>query len=135
MLESVELLSLEVPCNRDAPGKVRRALARDDRLGRLRDDGILVASELVANAVLHSGCETDHTLQVRARLHDESLLISVHDPGLSGHGAVRRHDHDARPGGWGLQIVEQLARCWGAERPDGYRVWAELTVPGMNAPA
>jgi hypothetical protein len=27
-----------------------------------------------------------------------------------------------------LRIVEQLAQRWGSERPDGYRVWAELAV-------
>jgi anti-sigma regulatory factor (Ser/Thr protein kinase) len=96
------------------------------------DDGLLVASELVTNAVRHSGCEPDHRLRVDVKLGQDRLLISVHDPGLSGRGARPRFDvgesDSPEPGGWGLRIVEQIARRWGAERPDGYRVWAELAL-------
>jgi anti-sigma regulatory factor (Ser/Thr protein kinase) len=129
MNESVELLSLDLPCDADAPGVVRRALREITRLGPCLPDGTLVASELVANAVLHSGCRIDQRIRVRANLDRDRLLISVHDPGLSGGHAAPGSPSDSRAGGRGLQIVDQLARRWGAERPGGYRVWAELECP------
>lgn len=89
---------------------------------------MLVASELVTNAVLHSGCASDHRLKVRATLQRDRLLISVHDPGISGASVQPRRPEHSALGGWGLQIAEQLAERWGSERPDGYRVWAELAV-------
>jgi serine/threonine-protein kinase RsbW len=128
MSDSVDLLSLTVPCNRDAPAAVRQALGQIPRLGCLLDDGLLVASELVTNAVLHSGCAIDHVIRVRASLSEDHLLISVHDPGLSGQEATPRSPAQLGVGGFGLQIVDRLALRWGAERPDGYWVWAELAT-------
>ncbi len=123
-----ELLSLDIPCDRHAPAAVRDALGEVHDGGWQLDDGLLVASELVTNAVRHSGCEPDHTLQVSVDLARDALRISVHDPGLSRRRAQPRTSEATEPGGWGLRIVEQLATRWGAERPDGYRVWAEIPV-------
>ena len=128
MLDTTELLSLDIPCDRHAPAIVRDALGEvHDGVWSL-DDGLLVASELVTNAVRHSGCEGNHTLQVSVGLAEAGLRISVHDPGLSKRSAEPRTGGPLEPGGWGLRIIEQLATRWGAERPDGYRVWAELPV-------
>ncbi|MGH2870739.1 MAG: ATP-binding protein [Solirubrobacteraceae bacterium] len=90
-------------------------------------DAMLVASELVTNAVLHSGCGEDHQLQVRVGIREERLLIAVLDPGLSGGDARVRENPTF--GGFGLQIVDQLADKWGSERTHGYRVWAEVALP------
>ncbi len=123
-----ELLSLDIPCDRYAPAAVRDALSEiHDGVWSL-DDGRLVASELVTNAVRHSGCEPGHTLQVSVDLAEDGLVISVCDPGISKRDARPRAGEDMEPGGWGLRIIEQLATRWGADRPDGYRVWAELPV-------
>lgn len=129
MSSKVEVLSLDVPCDRDAPGTVRQALLDLESLGWMLGDVMLVASELVTNAVLHSGCLDEHVLRVRACLNDSHIKISVWDPGLSGGNAqVVGDDGDA--GGWGLMIVEQLAANWGAQRSDGYQVWAEMPLSG-----
>jgi anti-sigma regulatory factor (Ser/Thr protein kinase) len=122
-----DLLALEVPCDHDAPAVVRKALAAIDG-GLPVEDGILVASELVSNAVMHSGCTADHDLTIRATVQQDRLVISVHDPGQSGESATPRRADVSEPGGLGLRIVEQLSHRWGAERPDGYLVWAELPV-------
>ena len=128
MRTSAEVLSVEVPCDRDAPGTVRQALLDVDSVGWVVGDVMLVASELVTNAVLHSGCLDEHLLRVRACLDDGHIRLSVCDPGLSASNArvVRTTDDEA--GGWGLRIVEQLAAEWGAERGDGYRVWARVPL-------
>jgi anti-sigma regulatory factor (Ser/Thr protein kinase) len=130
MPESIqEILSLDVPCDRAAPGVVRHRLSRVQALGsRVRSDVMLVASELVTNAVVHSGCLRDQMLKVRASLSRDEVTISVHEPGRPGPRASGRFSEDFEGSGAGLQIIDQLAARWGAERGDGYRVWAKLAL-------
>lgn len=126
MLEPTsESLRVAVPCDPRAPAVVRDVLERSQEdAGWVLGDAKLVASELVTNAVLHSGCSADQTLEVRVDVWAERLRISVRDPGRSGRDAEVRSGESV--GGWGLQIVEQLAERWGSERAEGYRVWAEI---------
>ena len=91
-------------------------------------DVILIASELVSNAVLHSGCTSADTLAVQVDRTGDRLVVSVADPGLSGRTAAVAVAEQRAAGGLGLWIVEQVARAWGAERTQGYRVWAELSL-------
>jgi anti-sigma regulatory factor (Ser/Thr protein kinase) len=123
------LMALTVPCAPTASAAVREQLSRLDGLGWVLGDVMLVASELVNNAVVHSGGLPHHDLQVCACRHAEHLTISVRDPGLSGGSAGRMPPSAEKAGGWGLRIVEQLCERWGEERRDGYRVWAEINVP------
>jgi anti-sigma regulatory factor (Ser/Thr protein kinase) len=89
---------------------------------------MLLASELVTNAVRHSLCAEDEFLTVRIT-GDGRFRIAVLDPGASGESAEIA-DRPIELGGLGLKVVEQLAATWGTERrDDGYRVWAELEVP------
>ncbi len=125
---ATNLLSLDLPCAPDAPATVRAALRSTGSASSANDDVMLVASELVTNAVVHSGCGAGHVLNVRVSKRSERVLISVHDPGVSDRQATLRPADDSGVGGWGLRLVEQLSERWGAERPDGYRVWAEVTV-------
>jgi len=120
-----DLIRLEVRCNSDAPGLAREAV--DEALGGcpVRQNARLVASELVTNAVRYSGCSPEQLIELRANVQDGALTISVSDPCISGQQAHLRDD-DA--GGYGLRIVDRLARRWGAEHPDGQRVWAELPL-------
>lgn len=126
MIFDADVLSCEVPCDRQAALAVRAALAQVHDGGWPLDDGLLIATELVGNAVRHSGCAEAHQLQVDVGLCDGNLLISVHDPGLSGQVAEPVRTELSGPGGWGLRVIEKLSLRWGTERPDGYRVWAEL---------
>jgi anti-sigma regulatory factor (Ser/Thr protein kinase) len=118
---------MEVPGDEDAPGTVRDALDRSTDIGWVLGDVLLVASELVTNAVLHSGCSENHRIHVDVRRESEQLMIVVRDPGLSRAEAEQRQRQTA--GGWGLVIVDQLAQRSGTERTDGYCVWAEVALP------
>jgi two-component sensor histidine kinase len=89
---------------------------------------MLVATELVSNAVQHSLCSEDEFLTVRVT-RNSRLRIAVLDPGASDQSAEVA-DRPIELGGLGLKVVQQLAATWGTERPDdGYRVWAELELP------
>jgi anti-sigma regulatory factor (Ser/Thr protein kinase) len=116
---------LNIVCAKHAPAFVRAALSKIRELDAVRDNLILVASELVTNAVKHSGGSPADTIQVRAVLRRGNVLISVNDPGLSNDTPRMRHADVARASGHGLRIVNQLARRWGVERDRGHRVWAE----------
>jgi anti-sigma regulatory factor (Ser/Thr protein kinase) len=126
-------LNLELPCDRHAPATVRDALREVDDLGWLVGDAMLVASELVSNAVVHSGARSNELLDVHVELGQDRLLISVRDPGRSGRIAKPRPADDVF-GGLGLRLVQQLSKRWGSERSNGQRVWAELSVPAEGSP-
>ncbi len=126
---SPELLHLRVLCNSDAPCVVRNAVDHVDGIAAIRENARLVASELVTNAVLHSGCLSSQTIEVDLTLEGECLLISVDDPCVAGQTAhIRTDNDDPMRGGFGLRIVEQLARAWGAAHDNGHRVWAEIAL-------
>jgi serine/threonine-protein kinase RsbW len=105
---------------------VRRAIASHLAGCPATDDAVLVASELAANAILHSrsraGCFT-----VRIELHRDHVRIETEDLG----GPWRRRQPDGRP--HGLDMVEALTGPdgWGTETTtDGGRlVWARLDLP------
>ena len=123
-----DVLALEVRCNLAAPSRVRRALSKLEGVGWKLGDAMLIATELVTNALRHSACRERDSIRVHVRQTSERLLISVEDPGISGDEARVRHPVDVTDGGMGLWLVEQLSRRWGTERVDGYRVWAELPL-------
>ena len=86
-----------------------------------RDIGVLLASELVTNALLYA--QGRITLTVTPM--DERVRVSVLD---NSHTEV--HPRRVSPyatSGRGLALVEQLSTSWGVELiPDGKVVWFEL---------
>lgn len=125
------VIHMQLPCELTAAAQVRQAMGEWDGLGWALGDGMLVATELVNNAVLHSGCSAEELIDVEVSLRDDRLMISVQDRGQTGRSAAVREDGDVF-GGMGLRVVEQLTTRWGAELKDGQRVWAE--VPVASAP-
>jgi anti-sigma regulatory factor (Ser/Thr protein kinase) len=97
-----------------------RQLLRDrlSRWGCANDaDVVLVFSELVTNAVVHTAAASTTVIThqpptVRIEVHDTSHVI----PEMR---------HDSRPGGVGLRIVSQLSDSWGwDDTPTGKVVWS-----------
>ena len=96
----------------------------------VREDARLVVTELVSNAVRHSGCAASDLIQVLARLRDGVLEVAVTDLGVSrSTPRLRLHRVDGG-GGLGLRIVAGVSTRWGTMRAeDNYRtVWAELAT-------
>ncbi len=89
---------------------------------------MLIASELVTNAVLYSGCTEEDEIELHLERTDSHLRLSVLDPGRSAKSAKVAIDEQRASGGMGLFVVEQLAARWGADRSDRYRVWAEVPL-------
>jgi anti-sigma regulatory factor (Ser/Thr protein kinase) len=122
------LMELTLPCAPSASAAVREELSHLDELGWILGDVMLVASELVNNAVVHSGGLPQHDLHIRASRRADLLTVSVRDPGISGQSAGSRPPAAPQVGGWGLRIVEALCDRWGEERGDGYKVWADISL-------
>jgi len=127
-MRPAELLRLRLRCDASAPARARDALARLSPISRVRDEAVLVVSELATNAVLHSGCQPGEEFEVVAELMPACLRIVVTDPGHSGDTPRRRDPPLGSAGGLGLRVVDKLARRWGSEQRGTTRVWAELAL-------
>lgn len=92
--------------------------------GRIDPDDVkLVATELAANAVVHSGAPETVTVRYRA----DAVRIEVTDRSPR-RPEARSAGPDAE-GGRGLQLIEALGSAWGTEQlEDGKRVWCDLAV-------
>ncbi|WP_019634396.1 ATP-binding SpoIIE family protein phosphatase [Actinomadura atramentaria] len=120
-------VSFDLPAE---PAAVRRArgLIRD-RLRRwgldaLADTTVLLASELVTNAIRHA----DGRIVLRL-IRDEGLVCEVLDSS-DGRPRVHMGDDAFAEDGRGLHIVGRLSRRWGVRRTQGGKaVWCEQPLP------
>jgi anti-sigma regulatory factor (Ser/Thr protein kinase) len=98
------------------------------RLEHLAYGATMLVSELVANAVLHTGTP----IEVVVCPEEGRVRIEVHDgsPQLP----IRKHYSNMSGTGRGLLLVERMASEWGSDRTDdgGKVVWFELD--GRAAP-
>ena len=92
--------------------------------GALEDVRLLV-TELMTNALRHGGLRPGDRVSVKASIDQDVVRIEVSDPGRDGEVAAR--EPGPRGGGYGLYLVEQLARRWGVDRREGTTVWCELS--------
>ena len=112
-------------------GRARHAVLRTGRAWNLSDVGSaeLVASELVANAVLHGWGP------ISLRLFDtgDGLRIEVEDANPAP--PVTADGHPGRVGGYGMRIVERLADWGWRPLPKGKLVWARMRAVELAGPA
>ena len=118
------MIDVELPSTSSAPARARGAL--DQMAGRIAPERMrdvrLLVSELVTNAVRHSGGDA---VRLVIALEGTTLRIEVHDPGR---GFVLKPppDDPLRASGWGLVLVEELADRWGIDHNPRTRVWFEM---------
>ncbi|WP_093849113.1 ATP-binding protein [Streptomyces pini] len=118
------------PCEPESAGRARslvRAAISAWGLEQLIDDGTLITSELVGNAVQHSDCRL---LRVSVTLVKPGRVrIAVADKSTSPTKLLKPRDDDT--GGRGLLLVNELADGWGTDhRRWGKVVWAEVCAGG-----
>jgi len=119
---------LDLDEDMSSPRRARRFVqdaCREWEIEEVQDDAVLVASELVGNALAHARtcCQLDlrldaHGLTVAVRDHDHRGLLVPLACSTSG-----RRDQ-------GLFLVASISRAWGV-RPteNGKSVWALLPLP------
>jgi anti-sigma regulatory factor (Ser/Thr protein kinase) len=123
-------LSMRLGSGPDAAADARRAIAqlRADLDPPLMETLRLLVTELVTNSVRHTDCDS---LALRIAIGKSAVLTEVVDDGPPfriedfEHQSAATHDP---AGGWGLFLVERLARNWGIKEEGGgtKRVWFEL---------
>jgi anti-sigma regulatory factor (Ser/Thr protein kinase) len=121
-------LAFSVNGGPDATSAAREGVRAGDGVvpGPLRDDVLLLVTELVTNAVIHAGVGPDRQLRMELARWPRRIRVEVTHPGNgSGH-----HRADPSPdtlGGWGLVLVDQIADRWGIiHGANGTCVWFEL---------
>ena len=121
------LVADRFPATRQAARDVAAALAPvHGELGsRTAQDVRLLATELVANAVRHTGL-AGGTIEIELRLDGDRVHLSVLDEGPGFDPPPRPVAAPEGPGGWGLYLVDRCALRWGSERGERHRVWLEL---------
>jgi anti-sigma regulatory factor (Ser/Thr protein kinase) len=108
----------------EAAGEARELVRELDVSPRQGTDATLLLSEVVTNSVRHAGLRADDAIEVVLDAGDV-LRVEVRDRG-AGFELVSPEPDPARPSGWGLYLVEQLADRWGVERGPPTTVWFEL---------
>jgi anti-sigma regulatory factor (Ser/Thr protein kinase) len=122
------MLNLVLTEEHGAAAAARRALVEENGSipSELRDDILLLVSELVSNAVLHAGAGPERPLEVQVLRGPRWIVVTVADQG-PGFTWQPEPDRGNESGGWGLFLVDQIADRWGAEcTADGTRVWFEI---------
>jgi anti-sigma regulatory factor (Ser/Thr protein kinase) len=111
----------------DAAPAAREAVRAADGAvpAALREDVLLLVTELVTNAVLHAGVGPDQLLRVELTRWPRRIRVEVTH---SGDGFYERVDLSPdTPGGWGLVLVDRIADRWGIiSSTDGTCVWFDL---------
>jgi anti-sigma regulatory factor (Ser/Thr protein kinase) len=119
-----------------APAEARRVVYELDVPEARRQDAVLLASEVVSNAVKHPTAQPDGRIELRAALREDVLRIEVanrRDLWEIGPN-TERTGWDLRPkpvarSGWGLQLVDRLASRWGTVHESGRTVvWFEVEL-------
>jgi|SRR5580658_7349281 anti-sigma regulatory factor (Ser/Thr protein kinase) len=122
-------LRLALPPDAPAVGLARRA-TRDAlaawQLGHLEEDVVLLVSELVTNAVLHAADTGAIGLELTSAATSLHVQVQDGDPTWR----QTRSPASCDESGFGLILVDSLARRWGVRRiAGGKAVWAELDAP------
>jgi signal transduction histidine kinase len=118
-------LSLRINGGPDAPAEARTALRRfhPELPPELMQIVVLLASELVSNAVRHARAET---VAIRFEVMLEQVRVEVADEGPGFDPALLPVAAPRTGGGWGLRLVDDMASRWGAAADGGFKVWFEL---------
>lgn len=118
---------LDLECDDRAPRSARQfvaaVLAHENR-SRLAPAALPIVSELVTNAVIHTGCDW---LMVRVAAHSDRVRLSVFD---SAPDSLPRLDSrsDDLDSCMGLRIVDHLAANWGyCVHERSKEVWCDLS--------
>jgi anti-sigma regulatory factor (Ser/Thr protein kinase) len=103
-------------------------LAADGALpASVREDVLLLVTELVSNALRHGEVGPERYLRVELRFSPRRVQVGVIDPG-TGFTRTLAPSRGDESGGWGLFLVDQIAHRWGVRRmASGNCVCFEIT--------
>ena len=128
------MLNLTLTEESGAAAAARRGLLEGNGMlpPAVRDDVLLLVSELVANAVRHAGAGPERPVQVQLLHGPCCVVVAVTD---EGRGFTRNPSPStgSESGGWGLFLVDQIADRWDVEyTKSGSRVWFKIEYEAMT---
>ena len=115
-----------LPAEPEAPARARRLVRCLDARSELAENLELLVTELVTNSVRHAGVAPDGWVELELRADDDGVRVEVIDPGRGFDPASVSGGPSVRGSGWGLVLVERIARRWGVHHDALTRVWFEL---------
>ena len=127
-----ERYAFELAGTPEAGSAARRALvARNGALPHaVRDDVLLLMTELVTNAVRHAEGGPDLMVRVELRQRPGAVRVAVCDEGPGFVAEVKAFSPDDT-GGWGLLLVDRIADRWAVtSTATGTCVWFEIRYQG-----
>ncbi len=118
---------LELDAGPEAASTARSAITMLEGCApqELLDDARLLASEVVTNAVRHSGAAAGATVELEVAASADRVRVDVTDEG-DGFTPRPRTAYQSKGSGWGLHLVQRLASRWGVDGQPQPRVWFEL---------
>lgn len=125
-------MQLTLRRNVDAPASARSAvaaLAAELEMGhQVAHTLVLLVSEVVSNAVVHSTGPDDAPIGVSATVEEDVVRVTITD---AGEGFVpTERDPERVDGGYGLYLVAKAASSWGVESGPPTGVWFEMPLEG-----
>ncbi|MDT9594418.1 ATP-binding protein [Nocardioides zeae] len=123
--------AVELPHSDDA-ARSTCAVIRDDLAAlhlspRALNDAIIVAGELVINAVEHGTARADGTISLLWSLAEEHLVVRVVDAGCDGEITVGALSSDGLRGR-GLAMVASICDEWSVNRAAGTTITARIPL-------
>lgn len=108
-----------------SPGAARRVVAQAGAgLDRgIREDLLLLVSELVTNAVLHEGAGERREVALDVHMTRRWVSVTVTDGGAGFDPAALTGPRPGVPGAQGLQMVAALSDMRGIDSRDPFRIW------------
>lgn len=123
-------LRLELGRNHEAPALARAALREFCQQHEIVDGRqaniLLLVSELVTNAVLHSDADIGTAICLVAQVDQGMVRIDINDHGAGFTPRVRDPADIGR--GYGLFLVDRISSRWGVTDKGGTTVWFELAT-------
>ena len=117
---------MRLPVGPDAPSTARNIVR--DAVPSAGDSATatFLTSEVVTNAVRHSGLTADDTIGFSIEVEEGTIRIRVSDEGAGfekPRNPVANEDH-----GFGLAMVDRLADRWGVTHDGSNEVWFEIDL-------
>ena len=116
----------------DAPTRARNIVRDAVPSAELSAIATLLTSEVVTNAVRHSGLTSDETIGFCVERDEGTVRVRVSDDGPGFEkptNPVASEDH-----GFGLAMVDRLADRWGVTHDGSNEVWFEIDLLAPDLP-
>jgi serine/threonine-protein kinase RsbW len=125
------MMTVRLPATPASAALVRHYIAADLELSTIApaviDDVVLVATELVSNAIRHAEPQSGGEVTIAWDVEGRAIVVRVTDGGADSRPRVR-HPSPKDTSGRGLALVEALATTWGVDdTPEATTVWAQLS--------